>query len=414
MDINMGGINGIEATKADHRRAPRRHGLLAVHLQPERPARRRQRVRRRRLPEQRRVRRPHPQVHLGSRRPGRLAPTRSGLTLPRYTASDLVGVHERFAALHRACGSRSIVVGCDREVVHRRFATTPSRPAPRTAAAVATGSPCRPRPCTRCAPRSRATPRRRRRWTRRCRGRTRAGLRSTHFSFSAACCRCIAAAASTALAAWSSIATGAPNTAITASPTNCITVPPAAMIARFISARCALSWPGQPGRIGLFRDRRVAADVGHHHGDAQVLRLADLAAVAADLLGEAARQQAGSASRPALRSRRSRRAACAAAAATRRPTTPAGPTSRTACRSSAAAAAGVMLRGGGDRFDRPAFGDELQQRLVAGGQLAVLGHRAHEHRHDAGSIIEPPRRHFDDRPRSIGRLRRCGPSSRYA
>ena len=70
-----------------------------------------------------------------------------------------------------------------------------------------------------------------------------------------------------ASSAWSSCGNGAPNTAITASPTNCITVPPSSRIAWFISARCSLSCAGERGRVGALGDARVAADVGHEHGD---------------------------------------------------------------------------------------------------------------------------------------------------
>ena len=59
---------------------------------------------------------------------------------------------------------------------------------------------------------------------------------------SSRCTSCIAIAACMARSAWSSCGNGAPNTAITASPTNCITVPSAPRIARFIAARCSLSW----------------------------------------------------------------------------------------------------------------------------------------------------------------------------
>ena len=71
--------------------------------------------------------------------------------------------------------------------------------------------------------------------------------------------------------AWSSCGNGAPNTAITASPTYCITVPPWSRIAAFISARCVLSWPASTVGSRPLGDARVAAHVGHQHGDVEPL-----------------------------------------------------------------------------------------------------------------------------------------------
>ena len=45
-------------------------------------------------------------------------------------------------------------------------------------------------------------------------------------------------------------------------------------------------------RVGVLGDRGVAADVAHHHGDVEALRLADAAASGEQLGGDPGRQQA--------------------------------------------------------------------------------------------------------------------------
>ena len=48
---------------------------------------------------------------------------------------------------------------------------------------------------------------------------------------------------------------------------------------------------GEFARVGVFGDRRVRADVAHDDGHVEPLGLADVPALVAQLLGDAARQQ---------------------------------------------------------------------------------------------------------------------------
>ena len=155
--------------------------------------------------------------------------------------------------------------------------------------------------------------------------------------------RCIATAARAARSAWSSCGNGAPNTAITASPTYCITVPPCVEDRRVHLGPVLVELPGEHGRVGALGDARVAADVGHQHGDDRAARSARCAAPSRAASRPARRAAAGSASRPAPRGRRSPSAAGAAGAA--RPPRPAlapWASSRKSARSRRSTASGVV------------------------------------------------------------------------
>ena len=75
----------------------------------------------------------------------------------------------------------------------------------------------------------------------------------------------------------------------------------------------AVELPGQRRRVGVLGDGRVAADVGHQHGDLEALGLADAVALRAAGARPRRRAAGGSASRPAPRGRRWPRAAGAGA-----------------------------------------------------------------------------------------------------
>ena len=194
------------------------------------------------------------------------------------------------------------------------------------------------------------------------------------------------AAAARARSAWSACGNGAPNTAITASPTNCMTVPPSPRMASFIAARCSLSWRASAVGVGPLGDARVAADVGHQHGDVDLLGLADPPALACAASRPGRRAAAATASRPAPRGRRSPGAACAGGAARwRSPVDAPWASLRNSFSTSSATASGVVACAGGDGLDRPALGDLLEQLLVGGVRVAVGADRLHE-RVDDGRV----------------------------
>ncbi len=208
---------------------------------------------------------------------------------------------------------------------------------------------------------------------------------STHNLLTRAWAACISSAASTARPAWSGTATGAPNTAMTASPTNCMTVPLASMMARFISARCTFSCPASA--LGSARSAML-----EYPRMSDMSTLTTTASVSPMPRPWRTRRSATPPGSNRLRvspcSSRLTMASCSMRSRRKR-VLPArtgllGDAQEELLDGVAGGGRGYAL-GDGDGLDGPAFGHEVQQRLLGFAQVPGVGDGVH-HRLDDGGV----------------------------